>query len=216
MKILVKICGITDEEGLDAAIEAGADMVGFVFFPPSPRSLSIEQVAELTQFMPEEVKRVGLFVDPEDSLLDQAMNHLRLDLFQFHGNESPERVEAVRLEYGMPVMKAIPGAEEADIARAEAYLGIADWLLFDAKAPQGADRPGGHGRSFDWKLLKGRKWGRTPWMLAGGLSAENVIEAVRQSGAKAIDVSSGVEISPGIKDPARIQALMDALGPLRG
>jgi phosphoribosylanthranilate isomerase len=215
MGVLVKICGLTEEEGIDAAIQAGADMVGFVFFPPSPRAVSVEQVAELTQFMPEEIKRVGLFVDPDDALLDQVMNNLRLDLFQFHGNESPERVEAVRLEYGMPIMKAIPVAEEADIARAEAYLGIADWLLFDAKAPKGADRPGGHGISFDWKMLKGRKWGRTPWMLAGGLSAANVAEAVRQSGAKAIDVSSGVESAPGIKDPAKIQALMDALKPLR-
>lgn len=211
MNVQVKICGITEEDGLAAAVEAGADMLGFVFFPASPRNLSVEQVAELTEFLPEEVKRVGLFVDPDDSLLDQVMNHLRLDLFQFHGKESPERVEAVRLEYGMPVMKAIHVAVEADLANADPYLGVADWLLFDAKVPKEATRPGGYGLSFDWRMLKGRKWGRTPWMLAGGLSAANVAEAVRLSGATAIDVSSGVEKSPGVKDPAKIRALMDAL-----
>ena len=199
----VKICGINSEDALEAAVAGGADLVGVVFFPPSPRQVSVARAAELLQFLPRTVQRVGLFVDPDDGLLDQVMNNLRLDWFQFHGRETPERVEAVRQEYGMRVIKAVPVAEAADLDAAQAYAEVADWLLFDAKAPPGADRPGGNAAVFDWTMLKGRRW-PVPWMLAGGLTPANVAEAIAASGAKAVDVSSGVESAPGVKDAALI------------
>jgi len=187
------------------------DLLGFVFFPPSPRHLSFARASELSSYLPDHIQRVGLFVDPDDRMLDEAMNAIHLDLFQLHGSESPERVEAIRLEYGMPVMKAVGIAGPEDFAAIAPYLDVADRLLLDAKAPKGSDRPGGHGLSFDWSLLQGRTWGDLPWMLAGGLGPDNIIEALRQSGARAIDVSSGVESAPGIKDPAKIEALMRAI-----
>ncbi len=208
--VQVKICGLTDEEAVDAAVEAGADFVGVVFFEKSPRHVTIERAAELLQFVPEEVQRVGLFVEPDDALLDTVMNNVRLDFFQFHGKESPERVEAVRLEYGMPVIKAVGIAGPADLELAEAYSQVSDWLLFDAKAPDHADRPGGNAAAFDWAILNGRRW-PCPWMLAGGLTPDNVAEAVRLSGAKAVDVSSGVESSPGVKDAALIAKFIAAV-----
>ncbi len=207
--VKVKICGLTEEEMVDAAIDAGADFVGVVFFENSPRHVTIERANELLEFVPEEVTRVGLFVDPDNAFLDQVMNHLRLDLFQFHGRETPDRIEAVRQEYGMPVMKALGIATAADLDAAQAYAEVADWLLFDAKAPAAADRPGGNAVSFDWSLLAGRKWA-CPWMLAGGLDAGNVAEAVRLSGARAVDVSSGVERAPGVKDAEKIAAFIRA------
>ncbi|HIJ62614.1 MAG TPA: phosphoribosylanthranilate isomerase [Rhodospirillaceae bacterium] len=203
VRVKVKICGLTDEAGLEAAVVGGADLVGVVFFPPSPRHVSVARAAELLQFLPRDIQKVGLFVDPEDALLDQVMNNLRLDWFQFHGGETPERVEAVRQEYGMPVIKALPVAAPADLDAAVAYVEVADWLLFDAKPPAGADRPGGNAASFDWSMLKGRRW-PVPWMLAGGLTPANVAEAIAASGAKAVDVSSGVESAPGVKDAALI------------
>lgn len=202
-KIKVKICGITSETALEAAVAAGADLVGLVFFPPSPRHLSVERAAQLLQYLPRDVQRVGLFVEPEDGLLDQVMNNLRLDWFQFHGRESPARVEAVRQEFGMPVIKAVPVSLAADLEAATAYAEVADWLLFDAKPPAGADRPGGNAACFDWAMLKGRRWA-VPWMLAGGLTPANVAQAIAASGAKAVDVSSGVESAPGVKDAALI------------
>lgn len=207
--VKVKICGLTDEEAVDAAVEAGADMIGVVFFEKSPRHVSIERAAELLEFVPEEVQRVGLFVEPDDALLDAVMNNVRLDLFQFHGKETPERVEAVRMEYGMPVIKAVGISVAADLGLADAYAEAADWLLFDAKAPPEADRPGGNAAAFDWTVLKGRRW-PLPWLLAGGLTADNVAEAVRLSGAKAVDVSSGVETAPGVKDAALIAKFIAA------
>jgi phosphoribosylanthranilate isomerase len=208
--VKIKICGLTDEEAVDAAVEAGADFVGVVFFEKSPRHVTIEWAAEILSFVPEEVARVGLFVDADDRFLDEAMNNLRLDLFQFHGSETPERVETVRQEYGMPVMKALQIATAADLDAAQAYAEVADWLLFDAKPPAGAVLPGGNAQSFDWTLLKGRKWA-CPWMLAGGLTADNVAEAIKASGAKAVDVSSGVESAPGIKDAEKIARFIQAV-----
>ena len=207
--VKVKICGLTDEETVDAAIDAGADFVGVVFFEKSPRHVTIERANELLEFVPEEVQRVGLFVDPTNEFLDQIMNNLRLDLFQFHGNESPERIEEVRLEYGMPVMKALGISSAADLDAAEKYAEVCDWLLFDAKPPEGAERPGGNAAAFDWSLLAGRKWA-CPWMLAGGLNAANVAEAIKLSGAKAVDVSLGVESAPGVKDAEKIAAFIRA------
>lgn len=209
MPVQVKICGITDEDAMDAAIEAGADMVGLVFFPPSPRNVSAERAAELTDLLPEEVVKVGLFVDADDATLDTVLNRVRLDLLQFHGHETPERIEAVRLEYGVPVMKVIAVSTAADLAAAEPYLAAADQLLFDAKPPRDATLPGGNAVAFDWTLLKGRTW-ELPWMLAGGLTPANVAEAIRVSGAAAVDVSSGVESAPGVKDPGLIRAFITA------
>ena len=206
MSAAVKICGLTDEESIDAAIAAGADYLGFVFCAKSPRNLSAERAAELTQFV-EGVRKVGLFVDADDSQLDEVLSHVRLDLLQFHGAETPERLEQVRREFALPVMKAIAVETAADLAGAADFAEVADRLLFDAKPPKGAALPGGNAVSFDWNLLAGFK-SRLPWMLAGGLTADNVAEAIRLSGAKAVDVSSGVESAPGVKDPARIAAFI--------
>jgi len=207
--VKVKICGLTDEDAVDAALDAGADFVGVVLFDKSPRAVSIERAAEVLEFVPEDILRVGLFVDPDDALLENAMNNLRLDMFQLHGHESPERIEEIRQEFGMPVMKALGISTAADLDAAQAYAEIADWLLFDAKPPADADRPGGNAVSFDWTLLKGRKFA-CPWMLAGGLTIDNVAEAIKQSGAKAVDVSSGVESAPGVKDAEKIAAFIKA------
>jgi len=206
----VKICGLTDEEAVDAAIDAGADFVGVVFFEKSPRHVTIERANELLEFVPEEVQRVGLFVDASNAFLDQIMNNLRLDLFQFHGSETPERIDEVHMEFGMPVMKALGVASEADLALAREFADVCDWLLFDAKPPKDAKRPGGNALSFDWSILKGQKWS-CPWMLAGGLHEGNVAEAIKQSGAKAVDVSSGVESAPGVKDAEKIAAFIRAV-----
>lgn len=205
-KTKVKICGLTEDEGVDAAIEAGADFLGVVLWPGSKRAVSLEQAQAILEFVPEGIQRVGLFVDADNALLDRVMSNLRLDLFQFHGAETPERIEWVRQEYGMPVMKALSIANAADLDAAAAFAGVADWLLFDAKPAEGA-APGGNGQPFDWSLLKGRTWS-VPWMLAGGLTPETVAEAIAVSGARAVDVSSGVESAPGVKDAAKIAAFI--------
>ncbi|PKU23409.1 phosphoribosylanthranilate isomerase [Telmatospirillum siberiense] len=197
--VKVKICGLTDEDAVEAALEAGADFLGVVFFDKSPRGLSPLRAAEILQWVPEEVRKVGLFVEPDDALLNEVMNQVRLDFFQLHGAETPERVEQVRQEFGMPVIKAVGISAAADLDAAAAYAEVADWLMFDAKAPAGASRPGGNAQAFDWSILKDRKW-PCPWFLAGGLTEANVAEAIRLSGAKAVDVSSGVESAPGVKD----------------
>lgn len=209
MPVEVKICGITDEEAMDAAIEGGADYVGLVFFAKSPRNVTPDRAAELVEFTPGDVTKVGLFVDPDDATLDAVLTRVRLDLLQLHGNETPERVEAIRLEYGLPVMKVLSVSVADDLAAAEPYLAVADRLLFDAKPPKGAVLPGGNAVSFDWTILTGRKWG-LPWMLAGGLTPANVAEAIRISGAPCVDVSSGVESAPGVKDVEKINAFIRA------
>jgi phosphoribosylanthranilate isomerase len=209
MPVKVKICGLTDELTAQAAIEAGADFLGVVFYDKSPRHVTVEQAAEILQFVPDDVQRVGLFVDPDMALLNGVMNHVRLDFFQFHGRETPERVEQVRLEFGMPVIKALGIGGPADLDAAQVYAGVADWLLFDAKPAVGLDRPGGNAQSFDWSILKGGQWA-CPWLLAGGLTVDNVAEAIRLSGARAVDVSSGVESAPGIKDASLIAQFIAA------
>ncbi len=209
MPVAVKICGITSEDAMEAAVNAGADYVGLVFYPPSPRAVTPDRAFELVEFLPDDVMKVGLFVDADDALLNTVLTHLRLDLLQFHGSESPERLEQVRLEYGIPVMKMIPVSVAADLGAAQPYLAVADHLLFDAKPPKGATLPGGNAQAFDWTVLAGRHWG-LPWMLAGGLTPANVAEALRVTGAQAVDVSSGVESAPGIKDPALIHAFITA------
>ena len=199
-KVKVKICGLTDPAAAEWAAEQGANYLGVVFFPPSPRAVSFARAAEIFEFVPAKTERVGLFVDPTDALLEQAMNQVRLDHLQLHGAETPERVEQIRLEFGMPVIKGIGIATAADLEAARAYDGIADMLLLDAKAPAGANRPGGHGAAFDWALLAGVKF-KSPWFLAGGLTADTVAGAIARSGARLVDVATGVETSPGIKDP---------------
>ncbi|MBF0326564.1 phosphoribosylanthranilate isomerase [Magnetospirillum moscoviense] len=208
MSAEVKICGLTDADTVDAALEAGADYLGLVFFAQSPRAIEPDAAAEILQFA-DDVIKVGLFVDADDAALDRVLSTVRLDLLQFHGNESPERIEQVRLDFGLPVMKVIPVSGAADLERAELFVPVADRLLFDAKPPKGSDLPGGNAVSFDWTILQGFKC-RLPWMLAGGLTPANVAQAIRISGATAVDVSSGVESAPGTKDSDLIRAFIRA------
>ncbi len=210
MSVAAKICGITSREALDAAVEGGAAFVGFVFFPQSPRHIEIEAAAALRRRVPKSVKAVAVLVEPVDMFLGQVVARLNPDLVQLHGQETPEAVAELRKRYNVSVMKALSVSQAADLDAVPLYAAVADMLLFDAKPEASATRPGGHARSFDWSLLKGRDIGK-PWMLSGGLTAENVGEAVRRSGAKLVDVSSGVERAPGEKDPARIREFLDAV-----
>ena len=209
MALFTKICGLTDPVALGTALEHGADMCGFVFFPPSPRSLSPEQAEELLREMPTGTDRVGVFVDPETDYLDRVLAKARLDLLQLHGDETPDRCRAISIYFGLPIIKAFKVSTREDIEKARDYEDLVDWLMFDARPPAGADRPGGHGQSFDWSILQGVTFNR-PWILSGGLTPDNLAEAVRQSGATAVDVSSGVESAPGKKDPAKIRAFLEA------
>ncbi|WP_341705512.1 phosphoribosylanthranilate isomerase [Ferrovibrio sp.] len=209
MALFTKICGLTDADALDTAVTHGADMCGFVFFPPSPRSLSAEQAEALLREMPTGIDRVGVFVDPETDYLDRVLAKARLDLLQLHGDETPDRCRAISIYFGLPIIKAFKVSTREDVEKARDYEDLVDWLMFDARPPAGADRPGGHGNSFDWSILKGASFNR-PWILSGGLTPENLSEAVKQSGATAVDVSSGVESAPGKKDPAKIRAFLDA------
>ena len=210
MNVAVKICGLTDLRGLNAAVEAGASFIGLNFFRRSPRYVTLEQAAELSAEVPRGVKTVGLFVNPTDAELDSVLAQVRLDMIQLHGAETPARVDAVRLLSGLPVMKALGVATARDVMDAKAFEDHADWLLFDAKAPEDATRPGGNAVAFDWTLLK-TYGGKTPWMLAGGLTRANAAAAIKASGARTVDVSSGVETRPGIKSPARIRAFVKAV-----
>lgn len=208
--VRVKICGLTRPADVEAAVAAGAAYVGFVFFPPSPRSVSPEAARALAVEVPAGVAKVALTVDADDAELGAILDRVPVDMLQLHGGESPARVAETRTRFGLPVMKAVGLREPADLRALDAYAAVADQLLVDAKPPAGAALPGGNGLAFDWRLLAGRRWTR-PWMLAGGLSAENVAEAVRLTGARQVDVSSGVERAPGAKDPVRIRAFLDAV-----
>lgn len=207
----VKICGLKTPETVAAAVEAGAAYIGFNFFEPSPRYVAPETAAALALEVPPGVVKVGLTVDADDATLDRLVGTVPLDMLQLHGHESPERVAEVRARYGLPVMKVIGVATGADLAALDEHESVADQILVDAKAPRGAVLPGGNGLTFDWRLIAGRQW-RKPWMLAGGLTAENVAAAVRLTGARQVDLSSGVETAPGVKDPALIRAFMKAAG----
>jgi phosphoribosylanthranilate isomerase len=221
----IKICGLSTPDTLDAALDAGADMVGFVRFPKSPRHVELDAGHALSARAEGRAARVLLLVDPDDAELDAAVSALSPDLIQLHGAETPERVTAVRTRTGRPVVKAVSIAERGDLARIDAYRNRADLVLLDAKPPPGAMLPGGNGTRFDWTLLEGLA--RAPLcvglgvsgpeldparglVLSGGLTPENVGEAVRVSGLAAVDVSSGVETGPGVKDPARIRAFVEA------
>ena len=209
MSVIVKICGLSTAEALDVALDAGADMVGFVFFPPSPRNISFKTAAALEARVRGRAKKVALSVDADDTLLSYVVDALGPDILQLHGNESALRVSAIKARFKLPVMKAIPVETRADLAAIARYAAVADHLLFDARAPRDATRPGGLGKSFDWHLLENLKPG-VPFMLSGGLDAGNVGEALRITRAPGVDVSSGVERAPGEKDPEKIRAFVRA------
>ena len=210
MDVAAKICGLSSKAGVTAAVEGGAAYLGFVFYPPSPRAVSPADMARLCAGVPERIARVGLFVDAEDDEIATVLAAAPVDILQFHGTESPQRVAHAKARFGCPIMKAVAVATPDDVVIARQYQETADLLLFDAKPPRRSDTlPGGNGLPFDWALLAGHTW-RLPWMLSGGLTAELLPEAVRVSGAACVDVSSGVESRPGKKDPAKIRAFLAA------
>jgi phosphoribosylanthranilate isomerase len=209
MALSVKICGLKSPEALDVALESGADLVGFVFFGPSPRNLDLPTARALGVRANGRAGKVALTVDATDETLHDIVAALKPDMLQLHGTETPDRVVAVRTRFGLPVMKALPIAARGDLSPIRLYANVADRLLFDARAPQDATRPGGLGKVFDWTLLKGVNPG-IPFMLSGGLDASNVAEAISVTGAPGVDVSSGVERSPGVKDPDKIRSFIRA------
>jgi phosphoribosylanthranilate isomerase len=209
MSLIVKICGLSTPEALDVALDAGADMVGFVFFPPSPRHLAFEAARALGGRVRGRAQKVALTVDADDAFIEAIVESLRPDLLQLHGKETPARVSSLRRRFGLPVMKAIPVEGKGDLALVANYVAAADRLLFDARAPRDATRPGGLGKSFEWRLLENLAPG-LPFMLSGGLDAANVGEAIRIAAAPGVDVSSGVERAPGDKDPDKIRGFVRA------
>jgi phosphoribosylanthranilate isomerase len=209
MSLLVKICGLKTPEALDVALSAGADMVGFVFFEPSPRNVTVAAARALGAHVKGRARKVALTVNADDDLLAAIIESLKPDMLQLHGKETPDRVVVVRARFGIPVMKAIPIEARDDLSPVHLYAKVAEWILFDARAPREATRPGGLGKSFDWRLLEGLSL-NVPFMLSGGLDAGNVEDALRITNAPAVDVSSGVERAPGVKDPEKIRAFVRA------
>jgi phosphoribosylanthranilate isomerase len=209
MSLIVKICGLSTRETLDVALGAGADMVGFVFFPPSPRHISLETARELGKQAKGRAVKVALTVDADDATLDNIVETLRPDILQLHGKETTARLRDIKAKFGLPLMKALPVETSADLAPLAGYTEVADRILFDARAPKGATRPGGLGAVFDWHLLENLNL-KLPFMVSGGLSAANVTEAVRITRAGGVDVSSGVERSSGVKDPELIREFIRA------
>jgi len=209
--VQAKICGISTPDALHAAASSGASYIGFVFFAKSPRNVSYTQAAALAVEAPVGLAKVALVVNPTDADLDALLASVPIDMIQLHGGETPERVAEVKTRYGLPVMKAVGVADASDLAALDTYAEVADQLLIDAKPPKDADLPGGNGLAFDWQLLAGRKYWTKPWMLAGGLTPDNVAEAIKLTGAKQVDVSSGVEGVVGVKDNAKIAAFVAAL-----
>ena len=206
----VKICGLSTPESVEAAVAAGASYVGFVFFPKSPRHLTFSRAAELALSVPAGVIKVALTVNADDATLTKLLRAVPVDMLQLHGSETPERVTEVKERFGLPVMKAVGIADESDLPALDAYASVADQLLVDAKPPKGSALPGGNALAFDWRLITDRVW-TVPWMLAGGLTPDNVAEAMRLSGARMVDVSSGVESAPGVKDLDKIAAFVKAV-----
>lgn len=206
----IKICGLSTAAALASALDAGADLVGFVFFPKSPRHLSLEAATHLSLIAGSRALKVALTVDADDEALDAIVAGVAPDMLQLHGHETPERVAAIKARFGLPVMKAIGVSSRDDLEAVARYAGVADRILFDAKPPAGADLPGGNGLAFDWDLLKDIRLD-APFMLSGGLDARNVVEAAVRTGAGAVDVSSGVESAPGHKDASRIAAFVRTL-----
>jgi phosphoribosylanthranilate isomerase len=210
MSLIVKICGLSTRETLDVALDAGADMVGFVFFPPSPRHLSIETARDLRKQVKRRASKVALTVNADDATLANIVEALQPDVFQLHGSETVARLRDIKQKFGLPVMKAIAVATPADLAGLPGYAAVADRILFDARAPKEATRPGGLGAVFDWHVLENLDLG-VPFMVSGGLHAGNVADAVRVTRAGGVDVSSGVEAAPGQKDPEMIRAFVRAV-----
>ncbi|MBR0755843.1 phosphoribosylanthranilate isomerase [Bradyrhizobium jicamae] len=209
MSLLVKICGLSTRETLDVALDAGADMVGFVFFPPSPRHISLEVARDLGGRAKGRAVKVALTVDADDATLENIVETLRPDILQLHGKETTARLRDIKQKFGLPLMKALPVEAADDLAALPGYASVADRILFDARAPKGATRPGGLGATFDWHVLEKLDL-KVPFMVSGGLHADNVAEAVSVTRAGGVDVSSGVERSPGIKDPELIRAFIRA------
>jgi len=215
VSVEAKICGINGPEAMRAAIDGGASYVGLVFYPPSPRYVTPDEAAGLAALAGAGITRVGLFVDIDDRVLGEVLDRVPLEMLQLHGSESPDRVRDIQAKTGLPVMKAIKIATAGDVASAASYSGVADRLLFDAKAPPdlAGALPGGNALQFDWELLGGQSW-PCPWMLSGGLDSTNVARAARISGALAVDVSSGVEDRPGVKNVTRIAEFLAAVSRL--
>ena len=209
MSLLVKICGLSTRETLDVALGAGADMVGFVFFPPSPRHLSLETARELGRQARGRAAKVALTVDADDATLSNIVETLQPDLLQLHGKETTARLRDIKARFGLPVMKVIAVETSTDLAVLPGFASVADRILFDARPPKGATRPGGLGAVFDWQLLSKLEL-KLPYMVSGGLNPDNVAEAVRVTRAGGVDVSSGVESAPGIKDPEMIRQFIRA------
>jgi phosphoribosylanthranilate isomerase len=209
MSLLIKICGLKTSEALDVALDAGADMVGFVFFAPSPRHIETRNARSLGVRVQDRARKVALTVDADDAALAEIVEALKPDLLQLHGNEPPARVRAIKARFGLPVMKAIAVETRKDLDNIATYAGIADQVLFDARAPRDATRPGGLGKPFDWHLLENLAL-NVPFMLSGGLDATNVVSALRITHAPGVDVSSGVERVPGEKDLDKIRAFVRA------
>ncbi|TNJ39969.1 phosphoribosylanthranilate isomerase [Phaeobacter sp. B1627] len=210
VEIRSKICGLKTADDIAVAADAGAAYVGLNFFAKSPRSVSIAQAAVLAAGAPVGLAKVGLVVNAGDSELDAITGSVPLDMLQLHGGESPERVAEIKSRYGLPVMKVIGVAEADDLKPIDLYAQVADQIMIDAKAPKGAVLPGGNGITFDWQLLAAKKYWQVPWMLAGGLTPDNVAEAIRKTGARQVDVASGVESAPGQKDAALMRAFVAA------
>ena len=209
--IRVKICGLRTQADVAAVAKSGAAYAGFVFFPKSPRHLTIPEAKALALSVPVGLAKVALIVNADDVAIEAILSEVPIDILQLHGAETPDRVAQIRDMFGLPVMKAVGLSGEADLAAIMEYALVADQLLVDAKPGSGTELPGGNGLAFDWRLLVGRKWLR-PWMLAGGLTSQNVAEAIRLTGARQVDVSSGVDSAPGVKDHAKIAAFVAAAG----
>ncbi len=210
MKPDVKICGLKSEDAVDRAVARGATHIGFIFFPKSPRNIEPAAAAELAERVRGHVKIVAVTVDADTDDLDEIVDQLKPDYLQLHGAESPERLLTLKALYGLPVIKAFSIRDAEDLERIDPYIGLADRFLFDAKPPKGSELPGGNGVSFDWRLLQSLD-GSIDYMLSGGLNKDNVAQALALTGARAIDVSSGVESAPGVKDTGMIDAFFDAV-----
>lgn len=207
--VKVKLCGLTRLEDVPAAVDAGAAYVGFVFFPKSPRYVSLELAREMALAVPPGIAKVALVVDADDTMLDELTDRVPLDMLQLHGQESPERVTEIKERYCLPVMKAVGISQASDLEAIDIYAAVADQILLDAKPPKDASRPGGNAIAFDWSLIAGRDW-TVPWMLAGGLTLDNVGDALRITGARQLDLSSALESAPGVKDHKKMRAFVAA------
>ena len=207
--VAVKICGLRDQAMVDTVAQAGAAYAGFVFFEKSPRNVTISQAATIAGHAPVGLAKVALVVNADDAFLDDLCARVPLDILQLHGHETPARVAQIKARYGLPVMKAVGVADASDLPALDSYAQVADQILVDAKPPKDADLPGGNGLAFDWRLIAGRRW-PVPWMLAGGLTPDNVAEAIALTGATQVDVSSGVESAAGVKDAGLIRAFVAA------